>query len=657
MMTRHTMTWCACLTLVALWGCEDAAVDTGLPDRNVSMPQPQPQPIPNSTPFIPPVITPNSTTGNNSTPDMPPDMPIGVDMPTTGIPLNPSGHAVGESCGADTDCRGYGICLLPPDAPNGYCITALCSTVGCEDERDTCLLLMDGANTADLCLKGCSTREDCRQGYDCLQLPGTQDFSCWVEGMGMMGNNTPGVGMDGSSCGSDADCAGGLCILDADGWPGGYCSRGCQNDVDCNGDLQGATCSEDPTTGGSLCLDRCEHNGECRTGYLCERAGLNAGVCKPDLAIAPGEDLQNLPFAMTCAAPDTDGLLFLDFTVSSGVSSYNLAFHGRFDTIASNEAEIPYIEIYGIERPSGTDLTSGTGPLGFLEDISLLVEGLPSLGVTVPTNPTKQVQLESGAHKAVIGTNADEVCFYHIEEFAPGDTLDLNIYLTGSMGLTAASAPSDPAFTQMMQTIQTRLSPLGISLGKVRLKDVSTGVATRYSAPTDSQLFELAQEITSLPGYELDDALSLNIIFVPQFNTSVPFLGLSLGINAPVGLHGTPMSATLASTEYLYQSGEDISGNPVEGGIYMGTTIVHELGHFMGLHHTSEAQFEDHDPLTDTPQCPSAQVSSPDYTSCPDVSNAMFPYISHPNPTFTSTQIGVLQANTLTKSATTEPSP
>ncbi|MBS1123348.1 MAG: hypothetical protein H6Q90_5576 [Deltaproteobacteria bacterium] len=50
-----------------------------------------------------------------------------------------------------------------------------------------------------------------------------------------------------------------------------------------------------------------------------------------------------------------------------------------------------------------------------------------------------------------------------------------------------------------------------------------------------------------------------------------------------------------------------------------GMTMVHELGHFFGLFHTTELNRSFHDPLIDTPECASSAAV------CPDASNIMSP--------------------------------
>jgi hypothetical protein len=63
---------------------------------------------------------------------------------------------------------------------------------------------------------------------------------------------------------------------------------------------------------------------------------------------------------------------------------------------------------------------------------------------------------------------------------------------------------------------------------------------------------------------------------------------------------------------------------------YLGKVLAHELGHFLGLVHTTETTGNEHDTLDDTGECGS--VIRRDYTECPDADNLMFPYV-RPNRT------------------------
>ena len=344
------------VALFVLSGCEIGGVDSGYPNGTGNRPVPADMTPP--TPYMPPPVTTPDDGGYPGVEDMGPH-------------YNPQGAPVGAACVLDTDCRGYGGCIQEPSAPGGYCITAMCETLGCEDERDPCLPLQFEDGSVSICFKGCSTREDCRPGYDCLQLAGTNTYGCWSEQAQMPGNNgtpTPGDGEDGAPCPAppvldyalpcpaDTDCSGALCILDGDGWPQGYCSTPCFTDTDCHGDANGARCITDFSTGASLCQDVCEKNADCRAGYRCEREGLSPGTCAPNTLIAPGQKLANLPFDTRCVAP-SDGLAMLDFDIAQGTTSYTLVLHGDFSNVDFSQ-ESAYIELFGIERPMGEDLLS-----------------------------------------------------------------------------------------------------------------------------------------------------------------------------------------------------------------------------------------------------------------------------------------------------------
>ncbi len=72
-----------------------------------------------------------------------------------------------------------------------------------------------------------------------------------------------------------------------------------------------------------------------------------------------------------------------------------------------------------------------------------------------------------------------------------------------------------------------------------------------------------------------------------------------------------------------YETGHPISAVVLNigagnGAAADGLTMLHEMGHFVGLFHTSELNYSTFDPLTDTPRCTSS-------LACPDSQNIMFP--------------------------------
>lgn len=72
--------------------------------------------------------------------------------------------------------------------------------------------------------------------------------------------------------------------------------------------------------------------------------------------------------------------------------------------------------------------------------------------------------------------------------------------------------------------------------------------------------------------------------------------GYSMGLPGPMG-SDLPTSAVLVSSSAFIDSGGflDVPG--------MSETVAHEVGHYLGLYHTSEFDRTFHDPITDTVQC------------------------------------------------------
>ena len=526
------------------------------------------------------------------------------DVPTGDPQIN------GEPCDDSTICGG-GTCFA--NFPDGYCSEIACDGV-CELNGKCVEFEGD-----ELCAADCGNDSDCREGYIC-----TEDNVC------LPGERVVAGAPDGEGCAQDADCTGGTCITE---WPGGFCTTvGCDTFEDCargDGDLNNRCFQQQDQ---NFCARICTSNDECREDYVCQPISRSQGICVPDPAtpIDPNV-IANLAFDLTCVAPAANGLIQYDYTIAADTTAYQ---------ITPLNIDGKDLQPRAIELPDGAIIDFG-GRNSFQGVGAQLYGGMNP--TVVPAIPQFTADLQSGVHTYGLATASDETCFFQVEETAPGTVIDLNIHLVGVQGVNAASAPNDVNMQESLTAFSAIYAAAGLTIGKITYTDITGTAETRFSVVrSEADLSELVA-LSKPVGPTVDDALTMNVFFVRSFALG-DAIGISLGLPGPAGLHGTAGSGVAFTTEFLGQQVQGQNG-AVNGNDLTAQVLAHEIGHYLGLFHTTE-QSGQHDPLDDTPEC--QQIS----LNCPDLNNLMFPFAGKDHTIVTQAQSFVLGVHPLTKTVT-----
>jgi hypothetical protein len=533
----------------------------------------------------------------------------------------------GSACEVGDTCLGE-YCIEDADFPGGYCTYVDCAEASDCGEDAICVEGFGGT----FCAPTCTSVDNCREDYACLQWTDGAEEACLPESL--FGEiELPGT-VDGDPCVNSADCRGGYCLSDAEGWSDGYCTTlECANFEDCASDGEDNRCLIQEQWGGTnFCVRICVSDDECRLGYDCSMIGGGLGYCAPNYRIPLDVSQDDYPFPIECV-PLEGGEASIEYMIHEDTIAYMI---------------IPFSPTGGFIEPDEIELPDGD-EINFQGENEFQLTGSLLFGsinpIVVPAIEDFEDQLQEGEHRLIIEAEDEEICYYLLEEEDLGDEIDFNIYLVDVPGVDADSAEDDDNIQSMLDYVEEVYEQSDIELGEVNFYEVDGTAEALYGVLTSEwDIFQLVQE-SVIPEGDLDDVLSANVFFVQAMDIEGSgAIGVSAGLPGPAALHGTQASGVVFTSEFL---GDEVWGgeDDVDGNEYTANVFAHEVGHYLGLFHTSEQFGNGYDPIDDTPECSGSSFPN----NCDDINNLMFPYAGIENRELTEGQSWVLQVNPLTK--------
>ncbi len=176
----------------------------------------------------------------------------------------------------------------------------------------------------------------------------------------------------------------------------------------------------------------------------------------------------------------------------------------------------------------------------------------------------------------------------------PGNALPFNLCLTGAMGINAEIAQAHPRVQAALGEVTATFAQAGLVLAPLRYLDVVDAPQVVASIQGDgNDLHQLFSASEGLP-------LGVNVFLVERFDVAGaeghgagPVLGIAGGIPGPVLQTGGPRTGVAVALALEL-------GQPDR----LGRVMAHEVAHYLGLFHSSEAAAVDgsshHDNLPDT---------------------------------------------------------
>lgn len=265
------------------------------------------------------------------------------------------------------------------------------------------------------------------------------------------------------------------------------------------------------------------------------------------------------------------------------------------------------------------------------------------LPILMPMSDAFAHIVQPGAQQLIVETeDAASPCWRVAYQMPPLDeepvVLRLRMIAVGASLGTAEELRANPAIAAIVEEARRHFREAGIDVYVDSWEAFEMGEERDALSRIQSfgELRRLFLAMTPPGNPRATSELAVSVALVDGFGGDYLVSGITGGIPGPVLLHGSSGSGVAVSVNQLSKP---------TGTRTIGAVLAHELGHYLGLLHTTGIRGVDLDPLEDTPICPlSTLLTRP--TECPDAPNAMFPLVfSREVMTWTPEQIRVLHAN------------
>ncbi len=449
---------------------------------------------------------------------------------------------------------------------------------------------------------------------------------------------TPILAKDGERCSAGSDCVSGACLPLAEP----VCGQFCVDSDDCT---RGMSCTPlvAPTELLRACLpsgprafdESCRADAECEGG-LCLRGRCTAlcGACPPGARCehAPLTREQKTATWPSCRYRLAEPAIVFESVPTPEGGSAELSFEvpprtASFVAVIES-AEGLRVAPRTLTSPDGTMILDASG-----ESINPSPSYIGVASVLVSNNDDERSTPRAGSWRLSVGTydpadfenlipvagKVDRVSVIFEPEGEEGGALDLNLRFSPSTEISARTATDSPFVVALLAEIERTLgSQVGLTLGEVELGALSDA---HDRVENGDETRAMCRDLSDVGRY----GASVNVFVVSDLAYAA---GHSGGTPGPPGRAGT--------------TGSCIVIQKLEDGLKTGILASHELGHFLGLRHTTELTGGLHDPISDTPECP--RGTSID--DCPDRGNLMFPsFLPESGLPLTDGQISVIRRN------------
>lgn len=439
-----------------------------------------------------------------------------------------------------------------------------------------CLLGCNGQGPeSDLAGAACGREADC-DGLVC----GASSDGPWadLEVVSLTCGAAAGSRAPGQACEASNDCENGLCLL------AGTCARPCAR------------------------ADDCEQGWRCRPGFVRVPTGdglQRMSTCARLLTLPDESDSSrvDLPDAATAGTDE------LPLAGTDRPAVYILEHLDDDSWPASAHCRPPLCPVRlattGDDPVTLFDVDA-SGPAPPITPVATLDSTFPAT-VYVGNGPDARFSPE-GYTLTVTSEQPGSVAVTRVRQQpgSSGQRLDLNVFYVGALDWEPTGARGPELLEEALEVVDAIFAPADIYVGEVRQFDVpgelrQRGLVFDSGQDPGAGLQVLARRFgvwAELPGlFRLSlgaPGPAVNLFFVQDIAGmgSGEVRALAGGTPGPMGMHGTGASGIAIATDMML-------GEPQQ----LGRTLAHELGHYLGLFHTSERNGEVLDPFDDTPSC------------------------------------------------------